>query len=148
MLFNVFRARDSKSFASCGGDRQVYLWDTVTGRILRQFQGHHLKINTLSFNEDSSVLVSGSDDKTVRLWDMRARESRYPIQILDDARDSIGSVCVRGAVIAVGSVDGNVRIYDIRKGAMTADNLTGINKHIEACVNLLFRCGNVGKVGK
>jgi mitogen-activated protein kinase organizer 1 len=103
----------------------VYLWDAITGRILRQFQGHHLKINTICFNEDSSVLASGSDDKSVRLWDMRSRESRYPIQILDDARDSIGSIFIRGTSVAVGSVDGCVRIYDIRKGAMTSDNLAG-----------------------
>ena len=97
----------------------------MTGRIIRQFQGHHQKVNTLHFNEDSSVLASGSDDKSVRLWDMRAASSRYPIQILEDARDSIGSICIRGAVIAVGSVDGHVRIYDIRKGGMTSDNLNG-----------------------
>ena len=125
MFLLNFRSHDCKSFASCGGDRQVYLWDSVTGRILRQFQGHHLKINSISFNEDSSVLASGSDDKTVRLWDMRSRESRYPIQILEDAKDSIGSVCIKGATIAVGSVDGSVRIYDIRKGSMTTDNLNG-----------------------
>lgn len=103
----------------------------MTGRIIRQFQGHHQKVNTLHFNEDSSVLASGSDDKSVRLWDMRAASSRYPIQILEDAKDSIGSICIRGAVIAVGSVDGHVRIYDIRKGGMTSDKLNGkkINKH-------------------
>ena len=71
--------------------------------------------------------MSGSDDKSVRLWDMRSRESRYPIQILEDAKDSIGSVCVKGTSIAVGSVDGCVRIYDIRKGGMTSDNLKGKN---------------------
>ena len=124
-FYCYFSANDARSFASCGGDRQVYLWDTVTGRILRQFHGHHLKINAICFNEDSSVLASGSDDKSVRLWDMRSRESRYPIQILDEARDSIGSVCIRGTTIAVGSVDGNVRIYDIRKGSMASDNLAG-----------------------
>lgn len=119
------RAHDSKTFASCGGDRQVFLWDCVTGRIIRQFQGHHQKVNTLSFNSDSSVLASGSDDKSVRLWDMRAASSRYPIQILEDAKDSVGSICIRGSAIAVGSVDGHVRIYDIRKGSMTSDNLGG-----------------------
>ena len=99
----------------------------MTGRILRQFQGHHLKVNSIAFNEDSSVLASGSDDRSVRLWDMRAASSsRYPIQILEDAKDSIGSVCIRGSMIAVGSVDGCVRMYDLRKGLMTCDNLTGI----------------------
>lgn len=121
-----FSAHDSKTFTSCGGDRQVYLWDSVSGRILRQFQGHHLKVNCVAFNEDSSVLASGSDDRSVRLWDMRATSSRYPIQILEDAMDSIGSVCIKGSMIAVGSVDGCVRMYDLRRGLMTCDNLDGI----------------------
>lgn len=56
---------------------------------------------------------------------MRAVSSRYPIQILEDAKDSIGSICIRGTTITVGSVDGNVRTYDIRKGSMTCDNLGG-----------------------
>lgn len=119
----MFSAHDSRTFASCGGDRQVFLWDSINGRIIRQFQGHHLKINSIAFNEDSSVLASGSDDRSVRLWDMRASSSRYPIQILEDAKDSVGSVCIRGAIISVGSIDGHVRIYDLRKGIMQCDNL-------------------------
>lgn len=120
-----YSAHDSKSFATCGGDRQAFLWDPVSGRVIRQFQGHHQKLNTLCFNEDSSVLATGSDDRSVRLWDMRATSSRYPIQILEESKDSIGSVDVKGSIIGVGSVDGNVRIYDLRKGMMTCDNLTG-----------------------
>jgi WD40 repeat protein len=136
-----FSSHDSKTFASCGGDRLAFFWDSVSGRIIRQFQGHHLKINALAFNEDSSVLATGSDDRSVRLWDMRASSSRYPIQLLDDAKDSIGSVCIRGSVIAVGSLDGNVRLYDIRKGVMTSDNLTGMTFESLADINfLIFPC--------
>ena len=124
IIFIFFSSHDSRTFASCGGDRQVYFWDSVSGRIIRQFQGHHLKVNSVTFNEDSSVLASGSDDRSVRLWDMRAASSsRYPIQILEDAQDSVGSICIRSATIAVGSIDGHVRIYDLRKGSMSCDDL-------------------------
>lgn len=54
---------------------------------------------------------------------MRASSSRFPIQILEDSKDSVGSVCINGAKIAVGSIDGHVRIYDLRKGSMTCDFL-------------------------
>lgn len=78
----------------------------------------------MSFNEDSTVLASGSEDKTVRLWDCRSF-SRFPIQILEDAKDSITSISIRGSVIVAASIDGHVRLYDIRKGCMNADNLNG-----------------------
>ncbi len=34
-------------FASCGGDRQVFLWDVSTGNIIRKFRGHDAYINTV-----------------------------------------------------------------------------------------------------
>jgi len=37
-------------------------------------------VNTVQFNEDSSVVISGSIDGTVRCWDVRSK--RYePIQV-------------------------------------------------------------------
>lgn len=42
-----FSSHDNTSFFSCGGDRQAFCWDTTTGRILRQFQGHHLVRHTI-----------------------------------------------------------------------------------------------------
>ena len=44
------------------------------------FQGHAGTVNTVRFNEDSSVVISGSIDGTVRCWDVRSK--RYePIQV-------------------------------------------------------------------
>lgn len=36
-----------RRFASCGGDRQVFLWDVGTGNIIRKFRGHDAYINTV-----------------------------------------------------------------------------------------------------
>lgn len=36
-------------FASCGGDRQVFLWDVSTGRTIRKFRGHDGVVNSVSF---------------------------------------------------------------------------------------------------
>lgn len=89
------------------------------------------------------MLATGSDDKTVRLWDCRATSARYPIQILEDAKDSITALSIRGSTIATGSVDGNVRIYDIRKGCMNADNFTGNPKGVFILFFILVRGGNI-----
>ena len=44
-----------------------------------------------------------------------------PIQILEEAKDSITSVCILGSLIVTGSVDGYVRTYDVRKGELRVD---------------------------
>jgi WD40 repeat protein len=56
----VGRSRDNVRFASCGGERLVYVWDVATGAIVRRLAGHFQRINTVDFNEDASVLASGT----------------------------------------------------------------------------------------
>ena len=147
------RSHDNGRFASCGGERLVYVWDVATGRIVRRLAGHFQRINTLDFNKDATVLASGtmtrdpraagtksrlglllmsncpcmhtgSYDATVRLWDLRA-QTNEPIQVLDQAKDSITSVRVAAHTILVGSVDGSVREYDLRMGLLRTDHLGG-----------------------
>jgi len=100
----------------------VFLWDVASGRVIRKFRGHTSRVNSGKFNEDCSVLVSGSYDKTVRIWDCKSN-SNDPIQTMQEARDSISSVFVSRFEILSGSVDGNLRIYDIRNGKLLTDTI-------------------------
>lgn len=98
----------------------AFLWDVATAKTLRRFEGHNGRINSADFNADGSVLVTGSYDTTSRLWDTKS-QSRKPIQVLEDAKDSISSVHVIGHEIVTGSVDGRVRNYDLRMGRCFVD---------------------------
>lgn len=73
------RAPDNASFASCGGDKAVLIWDVASGTITRRLQGHFGKINVVRYagggagakDGAGNVVVSGSFDSKVMLWDMR-----------------------------------------------------------------------------
>ncbi|KAL9105508.1 MAG: hypothetical protein Q9227_009338 [Pyrenula ochraceoflavens] len=123
------------TFASSGGDRTLFLWDVSTTQTIRRFSpqtssSHTAKINAVTFAGDGgeSVLISGSDDTTVRIWDLRSR-SASPVMTLSDARDAISCLAVAGspsggrsgAEFLSGSVDGRVRSYDLRTGHCTTD---------------------------
>lgn len=71
--------------------------------------------------EGESVLVTGGSDCKVRFWDMRQGNNYKPLQILEEARDSVQDLEMRGEVLVVGSVDGRVRSYDLRMGSLTTD---------------------------
>ena len=66
-----YSSHDNSKFVSSGGDRSVFLWDVMTGSTIRRIAGHMGKINAVEFNDDASVVVSGSYDSTVRIWDLR-----------------------------------------------------------------------------
>lgn len=43
--------------------------------------------------------------------------------VLEEARDSITSLVIRGSTVIAGSVDGHVRTYDLRQGELRTDFL-------------------------
>lgn len=104
----------------------MFLWDVSTAKTIRRFggnQGHTSRINTVTFaGAGDGVLVSGSFDASVRIWDVKA-QSMKPIMVLEEARDSVSCVWVNngGYEILTGSVDGRVRCYDLRMGRLETD---------------------------
>ncbi|KAG9245431.1 WD40-repeat-containing domain protein [Calycina marina] len=129
-VLDICVAADNASFASVGGDRAVFLWDVATAKTIRRLhgpQGHTARINTAVFaGTGDSVLISGSFDSTVRIWDLKTN-SYKPIMVLEDAKDSVSCVLAGGNgqggdyEIVSGSVDGRVRYYDLRMGKLEID---------------------------
>jgi mitogen-activated protein kinase organizer 1 len=72
---------------------------------------------------DCSILISGSHDKSALIFDMKAKNNK-PIQILEDSKDSIESIDISLYEILTSSIDGYVRIYDIRKGKLYVDKIS------------------------
>lgn len=126
-ILDISCSADNQTFASVGGDRSVFLWDVQAASTIRRFggtqQGHSGRINAVSFaGVGDSVLVSGSDDRSVRLWDLNSRNAN-PIMVFEEAGDSVSAVLVREEEVITGSVDGVVRSYDVRMGLCTEDTM-------------------------
>ncbi|GFF25560.1 WD repeat domain-containing protein 83 [Aspergillus lentulus] len=124
-VLDVAVAADNARFTSVGGDRQVFLWDVEQGITTRRWTGHNARVEAVQFaGEGDSVVVSGSADTTINLWDTRSK-SHKPIQTLTEAGDTVSSLHVHMPTysIASGSYDGRARIYDVRMGRTTVDVL-------------------------
>jgi hypothetical protein len=66
----------------------IILWDLSSGRQVKSMTGHTSSINSLSFSAESTVLVSGSSDGTVRVWDVLASST--------SASDSTALTTIKG----------------------------------------------------
>lgn len=115
---------DSSQIVSGSQDKTVIIWDVSSGQPVRRYRAHIGAVNCVCFNEDSSVFLSGSVDGSVKIWDSKSN-SKEPIQVLSEAKDSISCVSVTDHEIASVSLDNFVRRYDIRQGLMQADCFYG-----------------------
>ena len=49
----------------------VQLWDTLSQQTVADLTGHTGAVNALAFSENGYHMASGSDDGSVKLWDLR-----------------------------------------------------------------------------
>lgn len=96
---------------------------TDDGDIRGYLTGHTNNVNTLSFKPGSSTLASGSDDDTIRIWDLTWDAwKNKPVRTLRGHRNNVESVAWSpdGTLLASGSRDRTVRLWDPDNGANTA----------------------------
>ena len=107
---------------------------TDDGDIRGDLIGHTKTANTLAFKPESSILASGSDDDTIRIWDLtwNAWRSR-PVRTLRGHRNDVEAVAWSpdGTMIASGSKDRTVRLWNPDNGNNTAV-LRGHEKTVKA----------------
>ncbi|KAJ2914127.1 hypothetical protein MD484_g6278, partial [Candolleomyces efflorescens] len=114
---------DGKLLATGAEDRQIRIWDIARKRIRHIFDGHQQEIYSLDFSLDGRLIVSGSGDRTTRIWDMEHYSSKvFTItDILDPQTDAgVTSVAIspRADLVAAGSLDNLIRVWDVKSGQL------------------------------
>lgn len=54
----------------------VRVWDVQTGEALERLEGHKDSVYSVAFMPDGRTLISGSLDKTLKLWQLGTHEGR------------------------------------------------------------------------
>ena len=128
---------DGSALASAGFDNQVILWNTTTaGQIGPTLSAHTRPINTIVFGtaETQDILFSGSNDRTVILWDLSTR--RPLSQPEKESAEEAEQIAQSGNLKA--TVDG--QNINLQAGSGSTKTLTG---HTGAVNSLNFSLGPI-----
>jgi WD40 repeat protein len=94
------------------------VWDSHTGELLNIITGHTLTVTSLTITSDNSKIVSGSHDKTIKVWDFSGK--CYSTNNFDTVISSI-ALSKNNNLIALGDQDGNLPTNLLSKGVLMHD---------------------------
>ena len=96
-------------------DHTLKLWDAATGQLLRAFEGHAGRVNSVAFFPDGLHVLSGSSDKSLILWDVATGRR---VRTFRGHTEGIEAVAVSpdGLTGVSGSVDDTLNVWDLASG--------------------------------
>ena len=123
------------------------IWDIAKKRIRHIFDGHQQEIYSLDFSRDGRLIVSGSGDKTTRIWDMYDKSCKVlTISDADSLNNDAGVTSVTispdATLVAAGSLDSIVRIWDVASGTL----LERLRGHRDSVYSVAFTPDGKGLV--
>jgi coatomer subunit beta' len=114
VMMTQWNPKDATIFASCSLDRSIKVWGITGGNSNAHFtlNGHQKGVNCVDYapTGEKPYLISGSDDKTVKIWDYQTKQC---IQTLESHTNNVSSALFHPIlpIILTGSEDGTVRIW-------------------------------------
>lgn len=94
----------------------IHIWSVQTGQLLDRLAGHEAPISSLAFAPFGGIVVSGSWDQTVRLWNIFGRsQNSEPLQLQTD----VLRVAIRpdSKQVAVSTLDGQLTFWSMAEAA-------------------------------
>ncbi|TKA78615.1 hypothetical protein B0A49_02101 [Cryomyces minteri] len=116
-ILDLHWSRDSRVIFSASADMMLASWDLETGQRIRRHIGHEETINCMDLSKrGEELLVSGSDDGYIGIWDPRQKhaidfiESEFPITAI--------ALSEAGNDLFTGGIDNDIKVWDMRKKAV------------------------------
>jgi platelet-activating factor acetylhydrolase IB subunit alpha len=152
----VVRPSDGAIWATAGNDTVIYVFDTATKRLLHELRGHEhviesMAMRTEEYGSNSSAtatarrnasatdavrdyLVSGSRDRTVRLWNIAEGACIATFKAHENWVRSV-RLHPSGLHILSGSDDKSIRVFDI-KNQRCLRTLENAHNHFVTCIEM------------
>jgi len=132
---NIIATADGKTLASCSNDQTIRIWSVDTGKETACLRGHSHVVESIAFAPEAAypvirgakgeddgaageaqiecgVLVSGSRDKQIKLWDLATQQCLYTLSGHDNWVRSVTFLC-SGIYLISSADDKSIKIWSL-----------------------------------
>jgi WD40 repeat protein len=104
---------DNTKLAVTTSDGTIVVWDIIDESVESETHfGPGYSVNDANFSPDSNLLVSGGDDRVIRLWDVQSSTELTTFQG-DSTVETVIFSPTDAPLIASGNSDGTVTLWDV-----------------------------------
>ncbi|KAG5419788.1 SWD3 [Candida metapsilosis] len=141
-----FSPINSSVLASCSDDLTIRLWSitqptlsssssTITSKCIKIFKKHTYHITTIRFNSKGNLLISGSADETITIWDVISGKILTTLAAHSDPISSL-TLTPDNSIIISASYDGLIRLFDLETYQCLKTLTTSTSSHGTATSSL------------
>jgi WD40 repeat protein len=119
-VYAVAFSPDGKYALTSSADTTAKLWEVVTGKEVRTFNGHTNTVYDVRFSPDGKYALTASADRTAKIWDVATGAE---IRTLSGHTSAVWSAVFSpdGRQILTGSLDGTARLWEADYRGFVAD---------------------------
>ena len=118
-VLSVAYAQDGQTALTGSDDQTARLWDIVTSKEIRRFEGHSDAVHSVAISVDGQAVLTGSTDTTARLWNTATgaeiRRFEHPAAVTSVAFSH------GGEQVLTGSQDRKARLWDAETGRLVRE---------------------------
>nr|GLL18249.1 protein ROOT INITIATION DEFECTIVE 3 [Ipomoea trifida] len=124
---------DGSFIAGGGASGDIYLWQVASGRLLKKWHAHYRGVTCLVFIDDQSLLVSGAEDGSIRVWslimvfdDFLRQQAKRPFEhSFSEHTLKVTDIVVgcggANAIIISASEDRTCKVWSLSRGVVLRD---------------------------
>ena len=120
---SVVFSQDGSSFAVGTREGRIHLWNATTGKKHKSLTGHAIvsllkkddtdvEVWALAFSPDGKIIASGSQDKTIQVWDIEKRRKLATLEAHEGWITAL-AFSADGKILASGDTNKTIKLWDV-----------------------------------
>jgi len=105
----------------CSVDKTCRVWNIRTERMIHLLTGHASKITCCRLLSDTKSVVTGSADRSLRLWDINRKTYNQTTTLRHGSTPNCIELTSDSTTVISGHLDGGLRFWDLRSASRVSE---------------------------